>query len=365
MFDDGVKPATGRNARAGRPVVANVNSTLRLSILDRSALRGDEDVPTAIRATIDMAGHAERLGFHRFWVAEHHSVPGIGGSAPTVLAGAVAAATTSIRVGTGGVMLPNHNPLVVAEQVGTLEAVHPGRIDLGLGRSMGFTPAVRAALGTPETSGDRGATESDDFVDRLRLLLGYLTGEQDTHPGVHARPGEGARPEPFLLATGAGADIAAKLGLPLVIAVVRGTEQATATVARYRQRFTPSRWAARPYVTVAQPVAIADTDAAARDVAISEAWSTVLSRTTGQFNPLQAPDRVRATAKTVRQNKLLDETLAGTAYGTPENVRSQIAPLLDATMADELLVTTAGYDRAVQVESWQRLVRSRSRLRSR
>ena len=349
-----MNPDTPRNAGTRRPVAANVNPPLRLSVLDRSALREGEDIPTAVRATIDMARVAERLGFHRFWVAEHHSVPGIAGSAPTVLTAAIASATTTIRVGTGGVMLPNHNPLMVAEQIGTLEALHPGRIDLGIGRSLGFTPAVRTALGTAALPNDPAA--ADEFTRRLQLLLGYLTGEQDTHPGVHARPGEGARPRPYLLATGSGADTAAHLGLPLVIAPVHGLDRTAANIARYRHRFTPSPWADRPHVILAQVVAVADTATAARDLVVSEAWSTVLSRTSGQFDPLPPPERVSETTKTPRQQRLLDESLAGAVYGTPEQVEAGLLRLWDTTGPDELLITTAAYDRRAQIESWRQLL---------
>ncbi|HIW63406.1 MAG TPA: LLM class flavin-dependent oxidoreductase [Candidatus Stackebrandtia excrementipullorum] len=320
---------------------------IRISVLDRSALRGEEEPAAAIRATVDMARHAEILGFMRFWVAEHHSVPGIAGSAPTVLTSAVAAATTSIRVGTGGIMLPNHNPLVVAEQIGTLDALYPGRIDIGLGRSQGFTPAVRAALGS--TGGP------EDFAERLALLLGYLTGDQDTHPGVHARPGEGAAPCLAILATGAGAEIAAQLGLPLVLAPVSGLDAAASTISAYRQEFTPSHWLRRPDVTIAVPVAVGETTEQARDLLISEAWSMVLSRTLGEFTALRSPEQVQAEPKTVRQHKLLDKSLADSVYGTGEQVRAELARLIAVTNADELLVTTAAYDRPAQVSSWKRL----------
>lgn len=186
-----------------------------LSILDRSRTRAGETEADTLRGTVQLAQQVEELGYHRFWVSEHHSVPGVVGSAPTVLAAAVAASTTRIRVGTGGVMLPNHQPLVVAEQFGVLESLFPGRIDMGLGRSVGFTNGIRRALGVEKDA-------AEDFTAQVRELLGYFTGTQQVHPHVHARPGEGLAVPPFVLAVGEGALLAASLGLPLVIAGVKG-----------------------------------------------------------------------------------------------------------------------------------------------
>jgi luciferase family oxidoreductase group 1 len=194
----------------------------RLSVLDRSRTREGHDGPAALRDTVDLAWHAEALGYHRFWVSEHHGVPGVAGSAPTVLAAAVAAATDSIRVGTGGVMLPNHQPLVVAEQFGVLESLFPGRIDMGLGRSVGFTGGIRRALG-------REKKDAEDFAAQLEELLGWFTGEQTAHPQVRARPSEGLRVPPFVLATGEGARVAAHAGLPLVIGDLRGGDRRPST----------------------------------------------------------------------------------------------------------------------------------------
>lgn len=151
-------------------------ASTRFSVLDRSRTREGHDAPRALRDTVDLAREAEALGFHRFWVSEHHGVPGVAGSAPTVLAAAVAAATSTIRVGTGGVMLPNHRPLVVAEQFGVLASLFPGRIDMGLGRSVGFTDGVRRALG-------HGKEDAEDFPGRLTELLGWIDGTQQAHPG--------------------------------------------------------------------------------------------------------------------------------------------------------------------------------------
>lgn len=200
-------------------------ASTRFSVLDRSRTREGYDGPAALRDTVRLAQEAEALGYHRFWVSEHHSVPGVAGSAPTVLAAAIAAATATIRVGTGGVMLPNHQPLVVAEQFGVLESLFPGRIDMGLGRSVGFTDGIRSALG-------RDKSHAQDFARQLTELLGWLDGTQRAHPQVHARPAEGLRVPPFVLATGEGAGIAAAAGLPLVVGDLRGREKLLRAVER-------------------------------------------------------------------------------------------------------------------------------------
>ncbi|MFI6982140.1 MsnO8 family LLM class oxidoreductase [Embleya sp. NPDC050154] len=321
---------------------------VRFSVLDRSLTLEGEHPASALRHAVAFAREVERLGYHRFWVAEHHSVPGVAGSAPTVLAAAVAAVTERIRVGTGGVMLPNHQPLVVAEQFGVLESLYPGRIDLGVGRSVGFTDGIRAALG-------RGKDAAEDFPDRLAELLGYFLGTQDVHPGVHARPAEGLRPAPFVLATGAGADHAAAAGVPLVVAAAIGEERMLAAIERYRAAFRPSAWSTRPYVVVAGTIAIADTEAAAYDLLLPEAWAAAYSRTKGTFPPLLPAERIRATAMTPREREHLDAALRDQIHGTAETVAGELAGLFARTDADEFLVTTSSHDRAGRLRSARRL----------
>ena len=314
-------------------------------MLDRSPVRRDGGTARALRDTVAFAAGVERLGYHRFWVSEHHGVPGVAGSAPTVLAAAVAAATSRIRVGTGGVMLPNHRPLVVAEQFGVLEALHPGRIDMGLGRSVGFTAGVREALG-------HGKEAADDFGAQVRELLGFFTG---AHPGVHAYPAEGLRVPPFLLATGSGADLAAELGLPLVIAPVRGEGALAEAVTRYRDGFRPSEWAREPYVVVSSAIAVADSAADARRLLVSEAWATVYSRSHGVFPPLSPPAEVLALPMTDRERRRLEETLDGQISGTPAEVADRLGALVGATGADEVLATTAVYDQSARLDSFAAL----------
>ncbi|WIX78208.1 LLM class flavin-dependent oxidoreductase [Amycolatopsis carbonis] len=318
--------------------------TFRISVLDRSPARRGRGSAQALRDTVAFARDIEGLGYHRFWVSEHHSVPGVAGSAPTVLAAAVASVTSRIRVGTGGVMLPNHRPLVVAEQFGVLESLFPGRIDLGLGRSVGFTDGVRQALG-------QGREAAADFGDQVRELLAFFSGDQAAYPGVHAIPAEGLSLPTFLLATGSGADLAAELGLPLVIAPARGERAMVEAIRRYRDTFTGTE----PYVVVSTSVAVADTREQARRLLVPEAWSTVYSRSHGIFPPLSPVDDILALPKTDRERTRLDDIVASQIGGTPAEVTDRLGELVEATGADELLVSTSTYDQSARVESFAAL----------
>ncbi|MFF0413770.1 MsnO8 family LLM class oxidoreductase [Kitasatospora sp. NPDC004745] len=324
---------------------------MRLSVLDRSRTRQGEEPAQALRDTVAFAQEAEQLGYHRFWVSEHHGVPGVAGSAPTVLAAAVAAATTRIRVGTGGVMLPNHRPMVVAEQFGVLASLFPGRIDMGLGRSVGFTDGVRRALG-------REKDAADDFGAQLVELLGYFDGSQQVHRGVHARPAEGLRVPAFVLATGAGADMAADAGLPLVVAATRGEERMLAAIDRYRAGFRPSAQAAQPYVVIAGTVAVAGTAESARELLVPEAWAGAYSRTHGEFPPLAPAAEIAALSMGARERAAYEQSLKGHIAGTPEQAVAELAALMARSGADEFLVTTSTYDRAALLDSYRLLARA-------
>ncbi|MGW1099696.1 LLM class flavin-dependent oxidoreductase [Streptomyces sp. NPDC002455] len=323
-------------------------ASTRFSFLDRSRTREGHDGPQALRDTVALARTAEALGYHRFWVSEHHSVPGVAGSAPTVLAAAVAVATSTIRVGTGGVMLPNHQPFVVAEQFGVLASLFPGRIDMGLGRSVGFTDGIRRALGRDKE--DAGA-----FAAQLAELLGWLDGTQQAHPQVHARPAEGLRIPPYVLATGEGADIAAAAGLPLVIGDLRGRDKLIRAVERYRSGFRPSAWSPEPYVIVAGTVAVAGTEEEARRLLVPEAWAMAYSRTHGTFPPLAPAERIEALTMTEKERGLFESGVRGHLAGTEDTVAAGLELVLKETGADEVLVTTSTYDREALVDSMRRL----------
>ncbi|MEU7818836.1 MsnO8 family LLM class oxidoreductase [Pseudonocardia sp. NPDC049154] len=305
---------------------------VRLSLLDRSRTRAGEPDSAALWHTIRRAKRAEELGYHRFWVAEHHAVPGIGSGAPTVLMAAVAAATERIRVGSGGVMLPNHQPLVVAEQIGVLAALHPGRVDLGVGRSLGFTAPVRRALRTDGT---------DTFREDLDELRAYLDG---TAP-VTVRPRLDAPVPLFVLATGKGLAVAGDLGLPVVVGgpVLDDTPAGGEALADYRDRAGD-----RAYLVVSLDVLVGDPD-----LALPEAWALAAARTTGEFPPLEPPDPTRPLSG--RQRATVDAALRRTIVGDEETVAARLDALVARTGADELLVSSSTFDRSALAESDARL----------
>ncbi|MBA0052421.1 MsnO8 family LLM class oxidoreductase [Streptomyces sp. AJS327] len=327
-------------------MTAPARSAPLLSVLDRSLVREGEPPGRALSETVSFARSVEEWGFHRFWVAEHHGVPGVAGAAPTVLAAAVASATSRIRVGTGGVMLPNHAPLVVAEQFGVLESLFPGRIDMGLGRSVGFVPAVRAALGADRAAADR-------FGDQLAELFRYFTGEAE----VSAVPAEGLRVPAFVLAVGAGAEVAAAYGLPLVLGAHREEARTRAALDRYRAAFRPAPWApaARPYVVLAVNAAVGATAEEAARTQLPEAWSTVRSRVRGVFAPLVPAGAVPLDSLTDREARYLAEARAGQLHGTADEVVSALYGLAGRLGADEVLLTLATYEPAERRASYRRL----------
>ncbi|MHA7210031.1 MsnO8 family LLM class oxidoreductase [Arthrobacter sp. MDT1-65] len=307
-----------------------------VSVLDRAQSRLGSSEAGTLQAVIGRARRAEELGYRRFWVAEHHGVPGIAGSAPAVLAAAVLSGTTTMRVGTGGIMLPNHQPLVVAEQAATLAALSGGRFDLGIGRSLGFTPAVRAALRT-------GKEEADRFGEDIAELLAFLGG---TAP-VTARPQDAGRTPVFVLATGQGVDIAAQAGLAVVLGGPALFRDGQPALERYRAAFRPSAWWDRPHVMASLNVAVAETTAAARRLLLPEARALAVSRTRGYFPPLESSDE-RLTA---REEGLVEESLATAVYGTAAGVERQLDGLQVRTGADELLVSGGAYDLEAQAVS--------------
>lgn len=320
-----------------------------VSILDRANIRSGSEDALALRGTVERAVRTEQLGYHRFWVAEHHAVPGIAGSAPTVLMSALAAATQTIRIGSGGVMLPNHQPLVVAEQALTLESLFPGRIDLGLGRSVGFTPPVRAALGQDKNAMDR-------FEDDLDALLAYLVGAGP----ITVRPSVASPPPVFVLATGEGLAIAARAGLPVVIGgpaltrssanppTARGRSEA---VEAYRDAFRPSCWSAEPYVIAAVSAMVADTAEEARRLVVPEAWASARSRTVGEFRALEPPAVIDHASATDRERRYLDQQLSSVIAGTASQVADELESLINFTDADELLITGTTFDARAQAHS--------------
>ncbi|GAA3602450.1 MsnO8 family LLM class oxidoreductase [Kineosporia mesophila] len=304
---------------------------LRLSLLDRSRTRAGHLEGDALVHSIQRAQRAERYGYERFWAAEHHAVPGIASGAPAVLLAAVGARTSTIRIGSGGVMLPNHQPLVVAEQWLMLAALFPGRVDLGLGRSLGFTAPVRRAL--------RQEAGTDTFAADITETLAYLRGTAD----VTAHP---AAPEPiavFVLATGAGIGIAASLGLPVVIGgPILANPELPELLTTYRTQF---RGDAGASVIISAEVLIADTPEQARELALPEAWAMARSRQTGVFPALEPVSAIRSRPMTGRLAERVDAHLAGMIWGTRQSVAAHLEGLAERTGAHELLASGATFDR--------------------
>jgi luciferase family oxidoreductase group 1 len=313
-----------------------------LSLLDRSRTRVGETDASALAGTVARAVSAEQRGFERFWVAEHHGVPGVAGAAPAVLLAAIAGRTATIRLGSAGVMLPHHQPLVVAEQFATLAAVAPGRVDLGLGRSPGFTPPVRRALRETER----------DFAADLAELRAYLTGTAEIT--LHPQP---ASPVPMhVLATGCGLQVAAELGLPVIVGgpvlgVAGDPEPGLAALAGYRRAFRPSAQQPEPRVSISLDVLVADTAAEATDLLLPEAWAMAQARTTGAFPPLEPVTTIRAHALTPRQQGYVEQTAAAAIAGTPAQVERRLAELLERTGAAELVASSSTFDRAALAAS--------------
>ncbi|MBC2932655.1 MsnO8 family LLM class oxidoreductase [Nocardioides sp. zg-1228] len=313
---------------------------MRLSLLDRSRTRRGLPDSAAIDATVERAVAAERLGYDRFWVAEHHGVPGIASGSPAVLLAAIGARTTRIRIGSGGVMLPLHQPVVVAEQFLVLDALHPGRVDLGLGRSLGFTPPVRRAL-------RRDVEDPDTFETDLVELRRHLDGTAE----VTARPATGRRVPMHLLATGRGLEVAARLGLPVVVGgPILDSDELADALAAYRRSFRPHE-DSRPRVTVALDVLLADDDATALDLALPEAWAMAMSRQAGEFPPLDSVADIRAAEWTSQVRRRVEASLACAVAGSPHTVRRRIEELAERSGADELLASTSTYDREAQLAS--------------
>lgn len=309
-----------------------VGSGVYLSILDRSRTRTGVDDAAALTATVDRAINAEKLGFHRFWVAEHHGVPGIASGSPAVLLAAIGARTSKIRLGSGGVMLPNHQPLVVAEQFAMLEAMYPGRIDAGIGRSLGFTEPVRAALRTARDA-------PDTFVADLDELLHFLDGSGP----VTVRP---AVPPPpvYVLATGQGLAIASKAGLPVVVGGPL-LKSDGAALEIYRKNFRATERNPQPRVLVSLDITIADTAERAAELVLSEAWAMAQSRRTGEFPPLEPASNIDLDAAPIRVRERVERSIATGVHGTPDVVAAALEELLVRTGADEIMASTSTYDR--------------------
>jgi len=318
--------------------------TPRFSVLDLAPVREGGTVAEAFRNTVDLARHAERWGFARFWIAEHHNMPGIASAATSILIGHVAAQTSTIRVGSGGVMLPNHAPLVIAEQFGTLETLYPGRIDLGLGRAPGSDELAARAL--------RYDTAEENFPGQVAELLAYLA---PAGPGQRliAFPGAGTNVPVWLLGSSTySAKLAAALGLPFAFASHFAPALLMEALDAYRTGFTPSQYLDRPYAMVGVPLVAAETDAEARRLATSSMQRQVkLIRRQPIFvpPPVESMDGMWSEA----EKFLVDSRMAIAVIGGPQTVRQKIARILRETGANELIFTSDLYDHALRLRSFE------------
>jgi luciferase family oxidoreductase group 1 len=317
-----------------------------LSVLDLSPVIEGSNVTQSLKNTLDLARHAERLGYRRYWLAEHHNMPGIASAATSVVIAHVAGATSTIRVGAGGIMLPNHAPLVIAEQFGTLAALHPGRIDLGLGRAPGTDMNTARALRRNLEAG------SDSFPQDVVELMTYF---QPAEPGQRLRavPGEGQNVPVWILGSSTyGAQLAAMLGLPYAFASHFAPAELEHALDIYRSRFQPSEQRDKPYVMLGLNVFAAKTDAEAKLLFTSLQQAFVNLRT-GRPGKLPPPvdgydGQIDSAAKV-----MLEHALSCAIVGSPETIRGGLDAFIERTGADELMVTAQIYDHAARVRSFE------------
>jgi luciferase family oxidoreductase group 1 len=317
-----------------------------LSILDLSPIVEGGDAGLALRNTLDLAQHAERWGYRRFWLAEHHNMPGIASAATAVVIAHVAAGTSTLRLGAGGVMLPNHAPLVIAEQFGTLAALHPGRIELGLGRAPGTDPVTARAL-RRNLAGD-----VDAFPQDVLELMGYF---EPAEPGqrVQAVPGAGLDVPIWILGSSLyGAELAAALGLPYAFASHFAPAQMMQAIELYRRRFRPSKRNARPHVMLGFNLFAADTDEQARLLSTSLMQAFVNLRR-GTPTRIKPPAPGFEASMTPAERAMLDQVLSCSAIGSPATVRREIEAFVARTGADELMLASMTFDHRDRLRSYE------------
>jgi luciferase family oxidoreductase group 1 len=317
-----------------------------ISVLDLSPVQQGSDAARSLKNTLDLARHAERLGYRRYWLAEHHNMPGIASAATAVVIGHVAAGTSTIRVGSGGVMLPNHAPLMVAERFKVLEALFPGRIDLGLGRAPGTDPLTARALRR------NLETDANAFPQDVVELMGYFRPVEEGQR-VRAVPGAGLDVPIWILGSSLfGAQLAAMLGLPYAFASHFAPAELENAVAIYRERFQPSEQLQRPHVMLGLNVFAAETDEEARLLFSSQQQAFVNLRS---GRPGQLPPPVAGYYESLEPmaKAMLDRALSCTVLGSPETVRRGMEAFARATGADEIMVTGQIFDHHARVRSFE------------
>jgi len=315
-----------------------------LSLLDLAPVCEGSDITTAFANSLDLARHAERVGYRRFWLAEHHNMPGIASAATAVLIGHIAGGTSTIRVGAGGIMLPNHAPLQVAEQFGTLDALYPGRIDLGLGRAPGTDQATARAL-------RRYFDSADAFPADVQELLHFFEPARPGQP-VRAVPGAGADVPVWLLGSSLfSARLSAALGLPFAFASHFAPAAMEEAVAVYRREFRPSKRLQAPYAMLAINVVAADTEAEARRLFTTQQQAFVLLRR-GQPGLVPPPIDDIESFWSPAEKAMVEHALGCAVIGDPEQVRDGLRAFVDRHRPDELMLTANIFDHAARVRSF-------------
>jgi luciferase family oxidoreductase group 1 len=315
------------------------------SILDLSPITEGGDAAQSFRNSLALARHAEQLGYRRYWLAEHHGMPGIASAATAVLLAHIGAGTSTIRIGAGGVMLPNHSPLVIAEQFGTLESLYPGRIDLGLGRAPGSDQRTAQALRRDLQS------DADRFPQDVVELMDFMS--KAPRQSVRAVPGMGLEVPVWILGSSTfGAQLAAHLGLPYAFASHFAPQQMMQAIQIYRETFKPSAQLARPYVMLGFNVFAADTDeeAAFRATSWQQAFVNLRSGRPGRLPPPVAGYRERVGPA---ESALLDSVLSCSAIGSPQTVRAGVAAFVERTGADELMITSQVFDHEARLRCYE------------
>jgi len=327
------------------------------SVLDLAPVAAGAAPADALRNSLQLAQHAERLGYQRYWLAEHHSMPGIASAVTSVVIGYIAGGTKSIRVGAGGIMLPNHAPLVIAEQFGTLESLYPGRIDLGLGRApgtdMATTPALRRA----------SKASGDDFPQQVAELHSYFA---PLSPGqrIRAVPGAGLKVPLWLLGSSLfSAQLAAKLGLPFAFASHFAPADLLQAVHLYRSGFRPSSQLQKPHVALGINVVAADTDSAAQRIFTAHQQAFVMLRR-GAPGQIPAPIDDIATFWTPAEQAMASQSLLCSAIGSPATVERKIQKFIEVTEPDELFITGLLYGQQDRLRSYELVAEIRKRLSS-
>ncbi|NHM31188.1 LLM class flavin-dependent oxidoreductase [Neobacillus terrae] len=318
---------------------------LAFSVLDLSPILKGGTAADSLRNTLDLARHAEEWGYKRYWLAEHHNMPGIASSATSVVIGYVAGGTSTIRVGSGGIMLPNHAPLVIAEQFGTLESLFPGRIDLGLGRAPGTDQITAHALRRDRRS------DGNDFPEQLDELRAYFNAE--IKKTVHAVPGEGLNIPIWLLgSSGFSAQLAGQLGLPFSFASHFSPENTLPALDLYRRSFQPSEVLSKPYAMVGVNVVAAETDekAVMLSTSLQQQFLNLLRNNPGPLLP--AVNNIDDFTSEY-ERALLNQRLGSSIIGGPETVREKLQAFLDKTQADEMIINSQIYDHQARLKSYR------------